>query len=352
MRPTALALLAAFAALTACATSTPAPTPVAPDLALPGERHLRNVVQLTFGGENAEAYWSFDGQSLILQSTRDGRECDQQYVMRPDGGGVRMVSTGEGRVTCGYFFPGGDRIIYASTHALEKACPEKPDMRQGYVWALYDYQLYTARPDGSDLRALAPFPGAYNAEATVSKDGGIVFTSTRDGDIDLYKMRLDGSGLTRLTDEPGYDGGAFFSADGKRIVYRASRPATPEALADYRGLLARKLVRPTRLEIMVMEADGSSKRQVTSLGAGSFAPFFLPDGKRIIFSSNSGDPKARNFDLFLVNDDGTGLERVTRYEGFDGFPMFSPDGKRLVFASNRNGSKPGETNIFIADWVE
>jgi len=352
MRTIALALAAAFAALTACATSSPAPTPAAPDLALPGERHLRNVVQLTFGGENAEAYWSFDGKELILQSTRDGRECDQQYVMRPDGGGVRMVSTGEGRVTCGYFFPGGDRIIYASTHALGKACPEKPDMRQGYVWALYDYQLYTARPDGSDLRVLAPFPGAYNAEATISRDGWIVFTSTRDGDIDLYKMRLDGSGLVRLTDEPGYDGGAFFSADGKRIVYRASRPATPEALADYRGLLARKLVRPTRLEIMVMDADGTNKRQVTSLGAGSFAPFFFPDGKRIIFSSNSGDPKARNFDLFLVNDDGTGLERVTQYDGFDGFPMFSPDGRRLVFASNRNGSKPGETNIFIADWVE
>jgi Tol biopolymer transport system component len=263
-----------------------------------------------------------------------------------------MVSTGKGRVTCGYFLPGDDRILYASTHELGPDCPEKPDFSLGYVWALYDYQLYTARPDGSDLRPLAHVPGAYNAEATVSKDGWIVFTSTRDGDLDLYKMRLDGSGLTRLTAEPGYDGGAFFSADGRRIVYRASRPRTPEELSDYRGLLSRKLVRPSRLEIYVMDADGRNQRQVTSLQAASFAPFFHPDGKRILFASNTGDPRGRNFDIFMVSDDGTGLERITAYEGFDGFPMFSPDGKRLVFSSNRNGKVPGETNVFVADWVE
>jgi dipeptidyl aminopeptidase/acylaminoacyl peptidase len=263
-----------------------------------------------------------------------------------------MVSTGKGRVTCGYFLPGDDRILYASTHELGPGCPEKPDFSLGYVWALYDYQLYTARPDGSDLRPLAHAPGAYTAEATVSKDGWIVFTSTRDGDLDLYKMRLDGSGLTRLTAEPGYDGGAFFSADGKRIVYRASRPRTAEELADYRGLLSRKLVRPSRLEIYVMDADGRNQRQVTDLQAASFAPFFHPDGKRILFASNSGDPRGRNFDIFMVSDDGTGLERITAYEGFDGFPMFSPDGKKLVFSSNRNGKVPGETNVFIADWVE
>jgi Tol biopolymer transport system component len=357
------ALLVAVLLLAACASAPVAPPAAppapsgadakqAPSLLLPGERHLANVRQLSFGGENAEAYWSFDGKLLIFQSSRGGAPCDQQYVMNADGSSVRRVSSGAGRTTCGYFFPDGSRILYSSTHEAGSACPPQPDMSMGYVWPLSDYQIYTARPDGSDLKVLAPAPGFYTAEATVSSDGWVVFTSTRDGDLDLYKVRLDGSSLTRLTSEPGYDGGAFFSADGKRIVYRASRPAPGKEMDDYRALLARKLVRPGKLEIMTMDADGTNVRQVTRLGAGSFAPFFFPDGKRIIFSSNSGDPKGRNFDLFLVNDDGSGLERVTHYEGFDGFPMFSPDGKKLVFASNRNGSRPGETNLFVADWVE
>lgn len=329
------------------ARAAPAPG----DLALPQERHLRNVRQLTFGGENAEAYFSFDGRLLIFQSTRDGRACDQEYVMGVDGSSPRMVSTGRGRVTCGYFFPRGDRILYSSTHAAAPGCPPPPDMSRGYTWALYDYQIYTARPDGSDVRPLAAAPG-YNAEATISRDGWIVFTSTRDGDLDLYKIRLDGSGLTRLTDSLGYDGGAFFSADGARIVYRASRPRDAAEAAEYRRLLAEKRVRPTRLEIWTMDADGSHQRQVTNLGAASFAPFFHPDGRRIVFASNVGDPKGRDFDLYMVRDDGTGLERITWNPTFDGFPMFSPDGRKLVFASNRNGSRPGETNVFVADWVE
>ncbi len=328
------------------------PAPASPDLALPGERHLANVRQLTFGGENAEAYFSFDGTRLVFQATPPGAACDQEYVMRLDGREVRRVSTGEGQVTCGYFFPDGARLLYSSTHASGSACPPKPDMSEGYVWALHDYQLYTARPDGSDVRPLAPAPGAYTAEATVSADGWIVFTSTRDGDLDLYKMRLDGSSLTRLTRTLGYDGGAFFSADGERIVFRASRPAPGAEEEDYRRLLARGLVRPSRLEIFTMDADGGDVRQVTRLGAASFAPFFHPDGRRILFASNVGDPRGRNFDLYVVNDDGTGLERVTTSEAFDGFPMFSPDGRKLVFASNRNASRPGETNVFIADWVE
>jgi Tol biopolymer transport system component len=344
----ALALL-----LGACthAERPPAP-PAGPPLSFPGERHLRNVRQLTFGGQNAEAYFSFDGRHLIFQSNRDGRACDQEFTMGLDGSAVRLVSTGQGIVTCGYFFPDASRLLYASTHASGAACPPPPDRSQGYVWPLHDYQLYTALPDGSDVRPLSPSPGSYSAEATVSRDGWVVFTSTRDGDLELYKMRLDGSGLTRLTHTEGYDGGAFFSPDGRRIVYRASRPQTAEELADYRTLLARRLVRPSRLEIFVMNADGSGQRQVTSLGAASFAPFFHPDGRRILFSSNHGDPTGRNFDLFLVHDDGSGLERVTRFEGFDGFPMFAPDGKQLVFASNRNARAPRETNVFIADWVE
>ena len=332
--------------------ATPAAAPASADLAQPGERHLRNVRQLTFGGENAEAYFSFDGKELVFQATPEGGGCDQLYVMRTDGSGVRRVSNGEGRVTCGYFFPDGSRILFSSTHETSKECPPPTDMSQGYAWSLHDYQLYTVLPDGTDLRPLSPAPGSYNAEATISKGGTIVFTSTRDGDLDLYEMQLGGTGLRRLTSAPGYDGGAFYSADGKRIVFRASRPSTEAELADYRGLLARKLVRPGKLEIYTMNADGSGERQVTHLGAASFAPFFHPGGKRIVFSSNVGDPRGRNFDVYIVNEDGTGLERVTTNETFDGFPMFSPDGKKLVFASNRNGKRKGETNIFIADWVE
>ncbi len=348
MRPIALAT--ALAVLPCCLRPSPPPAGP-PGLELPGERHLRNVRQLTFGGENAEAYFSFDGRELVFQSTREGRGCDQLYVMGVDGSHPRMVSTGKGAVTCGYFFPDGRRLLFSSTHERGPDCPPRPDLSQGYVWALHPFQLYTVRPDGTDLRPLAHAPG-YNAEATISRDGWVVFTSTRDGDLDLYKMRLDGTGLQRLTDTPGYDGGAFFSSDGRRIVFRASRPGTEAELAEYRALLQRGLVRPRQLEIFVMDADGKNVRQVTRLGAASFAPFFAPGDRRIIFASNVGDPRGRDFDLYLVNDDGTGLERVTTNETFDGFPMFSPDGRKLVFASNRHGSRPGETNVFIADWVE
>lgn len=317
------------------------------------ERHLRNVRQLTFGGENAEAYFSADGQRLIFQSKRDGRACDQIYTMRVDGTGLRLVSTGQGRTTCAYFFPDGERILYSSTHLAGPECPPPPDRSRGYVWPIYpSYDIFTARADGSDLRRLTAAPG-YDAEATISPDGKkIVFTSMRDGDLDIYVMNADGSNVRRLTTELGYDGGAFFSADGKQIVYRAYHPQTPAQIERYKRLLAENVIEPGIFEIWVMNADGSDKRQVTNLGAASFAPFFFPDGKRIIFSSNVHNPRGRDFDLYMINVDGTGLERITYNDTFDGFPMFSPDGKRLVFASNRNARVRGETNIFIADWVE
>jgi TolB protein len=326
-----------------------------PQAPVQAERHLQNVRQLTFGGENAEAYFSPDGKKLIFQSKRDGRSCDQIYTMNVDGSGTRMVSNGDGRTTCSYFLKGGKRIIYASTHGGGKACPPNPDYSKGYVWAVYaDYDLYTAKADGTDIKRLTSTPG-YDAEATLSPNGKkIVFTSERDGDLDLYSMDADGKNIKRLTDEIGYDGGAFYSPDGKMIVYRRSSPKTEAEIARYRSLLGQHLIVPTTFEIWTMNADGSNKRQVTSLASGSFAPFFTPDGKRIIFCTNhfATDPRKRNFDLALVNLDGTGLERVTFNETFDGFPMFSPDGKKLVFASNRNAAKEGDTNVFIADWVE
>jgi Tol biopolymer transport system component len=272
--------------------------------------------------------------------------------MNVDGSGLRRVSNGLGRTTCGYFYDGGRRILYSSTFEDSPACPPAPDRSQGYVWPLNNLDIYTARPDGRDLRQLT-HAGGYNAEATVSPDGKrIVFTSTRDGDIELYTMNVDGSDIRRVTHRVGYDGGAFFSPDGRRLVWRSMYPETAGDSADYRRLLAQRVVRPTRLELWVANADGSNARQVTRLGAASFAPFFHPDGRRIIFASNYPDPRSRNFDLYLVGVDGSGLERVTTSPEFDGFPMFSPDGRRLVFASNRYGRKPGETNIFIAEWVE
>ena len=324
------------------------------EIELPAEKRLRNVRQLTFAGENAEAYFGGDGRKLIFQSKRDGRQCDQIYTMNAsDGSDLRMVSTGDGATTCSYIFPSGKRILYASTHLASRECPPPPDRSRGYVWAIHPgFDIFTAKPDGTDLKRLTATPG-YDAEATVSADGKrIVFTSMRDGDLDIYTMNADGKNVKRLTDALGYDGGPFFSRDGKRIVYRSYHPKTPEQISRYKQLLAENVIEPNNFEIWTMNADGTDKRQVTNLGVASFAPYFTPDGRRIIFSSNYPDRRGRNFDLYLVNADGTNLERVTHHESFDGFPMFSPGGKKLVFASNRNAKTRGDTNVFIADWIE
>ena len=332
------------------------------------ERHLRNVRQLTTGGKNAEAYFSFDGSRLIFQSTKDPAsqtlgDCYQMYVMDLDGENVHRVSTGYGAATCGYFFPGGRRVLYSSTHMAGLQCPPKPKRGPKYRWALEDYEIYSVRLDGRELHRLTFSPG-YDAEATVSPNGRkIVFTSVRDGDIDLYSMNIDGTGLKRLTDDVGYDGGAFYSPDSKRIVYRAQHPKTPEEREAYRELLSRNLMESSNLELFVMNADGSGKQQVTQNGASNFAPFFHPDGRRIIFTS-SGRPAAEakepalslskgrpSFHLHMVNDDGTGLEQITVEGHFNSFPMFSPDGKLLVWISDRNAKEPNEFNVFLADWV-
>ena len=323
-----------------------------PDLALPQEKHLRNIRQLTFGGQNAEAYFSSDGKKLIFQSTRDDHKCDQIYTMNIDGSDVKMVSNGDGDTTCSYFFPGDKRILYSSTYLGGRQCPPRPDFSQGYVWAVYGtFDIFTANADGSNLKQLTTAPG-YDAETTINRQGKLAFTSKRDGDLDIYTMDADGKNVKRLTNELGYDGGPFWSYDGKQIVYRAYHPQTEKEKADYIALLKQNLIRPTTLEIMVMNADGSNKRQVTHLNAASFAPYFFRDGKRIIFASNYADPKGRDFDLYMINVDGTGFERITYNPTFDSFPMFSPDGQKLVVASNRNGKKDHETNVFIADWVE
>ncbi len=336
------------------APNAPAPassSATAPSATLPPskEPHLQALRQITQGGENAEAYWSFDGKQLIFQA-HHGEGCDQIYRM-PLGQPPVRVSTGKGATTCSYFLPGDQQIIYASTHLGGDACPPKPDHSQGYVWGLYDsYDIFKANADGSNLTQLTKTPG-YDAEATVcKKDGSIIFTSVRDGDIDLYRMNADGSNVKRLTSTPGYDGGAFFNDDCSKIVWRASRPKGP-ALDEFKSLLAKHLVRPSLLELYVANADGSNATQVTYLNAASFGPYWVPGRDRIIFSSNYGDPKGREFDLWAINANGTELERITNSPGFDGFPMFSPDGKTLAFASNR-ATPPGQhdTNLFLATW--
>jgi Tol biopolymer transport system component len=316
-----------------------------------GERRLADLRQLTFGGENAEAYFSPDGKHLIYQATPPGGGCDQQFTMDLATGTVKRVSSGKGRTTCGYFdYPEADRIVYASTEAAGEACPAPPDRSRGYVWPVDPgFDLFEAAPDGSAPRRLTTTPG-YDAEATWCPRGGrLVFTSVRDGDLELYEMDEAG-GVRRLTHTPGYDGGAFYSPDCSEIVWRAGRPEGP-ALEEYRQLLAQGLVRPSQMELFVMSASGGQVRQVTRNGAANFCPYFHPDGKRIVYSSNAG-ASPREFDIYMVDKEGGTPERVTFAPGFDGFPVFSPDGEWLVFASNRADAGSGQTNLFLARWVE
>ena len=330
-------------------------------LAYEGEKHFKNIRQITFGGDNAEAYFSFDGLKLVFQAKNPlwNVHCDQIYITQtnqswqdsiPD-----LVSTGMGRTTCSYFMPGDSTIIYASTHEGDEDCPPEPPRGAKYVWPIYeDFEIYTADLNGNIIKKMTNRVG-YDAEATVSPKGDkIVFTSTRSGDLELYTMNIDGSDIHQVTDELGYDGGAFFSPDGSKLVFRSSRPKTDEEIREYKDLLSQGLVQPTNMELYVCNVDGSNLRKITDLGRANWAPFFHPSGHKIIFCSNhhskkGGRPK---FNLFMINLDGTGLEQITFDDVFDSFPMFSPDGTQLVFSSNRNNGGTRETNLFISDWVE
>jgi len=329
-------------------------------LIYPGETHFASLRQLTFGGDNAEAYFSYDGKKLAFQSNNKawGLQCDQIFTFEIEGADLKnnipqMISNGKGRTTCSYYMPGDSTILYASTHLGGDACPVDPERKPGdpYLWGIYPtYDIFVADLNGNSVKQLTDGPG-YDAEATISPAGDkIVFTSTRSGDLELYTMDIDGSNVKQITSELGYDGGAFFSPDGKRLVFRSSRPKTPEAQKAYKALLAKGLVAPTEMELYTCNVDGSDLKQVTSLGQANWAPYFTPDGKQIIFSSNHESERGFPFHLYLVNIDGTGLERVTHDNGFDAFPMFSPDGKYLVFSSNRNNGGTRDTNLFIAEW--
>ncbi len=334
--------------------------PLADTLRYENEKHFKNIRQLTWGGNNAEAYWSFDGQKLVFQSdfSEWGVSCDQIFTLDVanvvQGERPPMVSTGLGRTTCSYFLPVDSLIVYGSTHLADSLCPPTPDRSSGkYVWPIYQgYDIFVADLEGNIVNQLTSQEG-YDAEATVSPNGDkIIFTSTRSGDLELYTMNLDGSEVVQITDEIGYDGGAFFSPDGSKIVWRASRPQTEEEIAEYKELLSQGLVQPTQMELYVANADGTDARKITSLGNANWAPFFTPSGEKIIFSSNHESQRGFPFNLYLINLDGTGLEKVSFDDTFDSFPMFSPDGKYIVWASNRYNGGTRDTNLFVAEWID
>lgn len=349
--------------LTACnsgvppETSKPKWTEISPAAA---EKHLGKLRQLTFGGDNAEAYWSFDGKSLTFQSNNAawGLSCDQIFSANVDSFidssfRPQIISTGSGRTTCSFYMPDGKSILFSSTHAGSKACPVVPDHSKGYVWPVYDsYDIYTADLKGKITGQLTNYKG-YDAEATVSPDGkSIVFTSTRSGDLELWIMDIDGKNPRQITKELGYDGGAFFSPDSKKLVFRASRPKTEAEVKHYKDLLSQGLVEPTAMELFTINVDGTEMKQITKLGKANWAPFFHPSGNKILFCSNHTSKKGYDFQLYLINIDGTGLEQITTESIFNSFPMFSPNGKYLVFSSNRNNGGGHATNLFISEWKE
>lgn len=327
----------------------------------PQEKHLKNIKQITFGGDNAEAYWSFDGSKLVFQANNKAwnLSCDQIFMMDAthalDSSEIpQLISTGDGRTTCSYFLPGDKTIVYSSTHLADKDCPPVPrkeDYGNKYIWPVYKgYDIFVADTQGNQLSQLT-FENGYDAEPTVSPKGDkIVFTSTRTGDLELFTMNIDGSDVNQVTHELGYDGGAFFSPDGEKLIFRSSRPKTDAEIKEYKDLLAEGLVQPTNMELYVCNVDGSELRKITNLGSANWAPFFHPSGKKVIFSSNH--VSKRSFNLYMINLDGTNLEQITFDKVFDAFPMFSPDGKKIVFSSNRNNNGTRDTNLFIADWVE
>jgi TolB protein len=373
-RSNSLALMLALSLGAACSSQAPHAEGVVPPKAfeikagkpvepMANERHLKNVRQLTFDGENAEAYWSHDGTKLVFQRRDASMPADQIYVLDLATGDLRRLSSGKGRTTCSYFLQGDREIVFASTHLAGDEPPVVKMTGRGYQWAVHrEYDLFVADASGTKVRQLTDTPG-YDAEATVCPvSGAIVFTSVRDGDLELYTMEADGSHVKRITNRPGYDGGAFFSHDGTKLVFRSAFPKDDAEAKEDATLLGQQVVRPSHMEITTCKRDGSGFRQLTKNGAANFAPYWLPDDKRIIFASNAagveqaaktGDRSAaRLFCLYLIAEDGSGLEQVTYGGEFESFPMFSPDGKHLVFASNRYGKAKGDTNLFLAEWID
>ncbi|MBL0270119.1 MAG: PD40 domain-containing protein [Chitinophagaceae bacterium] len=365
MKKSIIPFLGMLSILAACNNSSKiekAATPATDSLRYPEESHFKNIQQLTYGGDNAEAYWSFDGKMLVFQRTnpKDGIPCDQIFIGKIPKPGkpfeYKLLSTGKGRTTCAFFTKDNKHVIYASTHLGSEACPPTPDRAKygnKYIWPLYSsFDIFMADLDGKIVKQLTNSKG-YDAEATLSPDGKkMIYTSTKDGDIELYIMDLENGSEKRITNTLGYDGGAWFSPDGTKLIWRASRPKTEVEIKEYKDLLSENLVAPTNMEVWVSNADGSNARQITSYGQANWAPAYMPDSKRIIFASNHEYKRGFPFNLYTINEDGTNLQKISRDKGFDAFPMFSPNGKKIIFCSNRNNGGTRDTNVFLADWVE
>jgi Tol biopolymer transport system component len=328
-----------------------------------GEKHFKNIHQLTNSGDNAEAYWSFDGKRITFQRTnpKEGINCDEIFMgvvptKLKDTFTYKSISGGKARTTCSYFTKDGAHIIYASTKNGGDQCPPAVDRAKygnKYIWPLYStYDIYMADTSGKIIKQLTKSDG-YDAEGTLSYDGKkMIYCSVKDGDLDLYVMELATGKEIKVTNTLGYDGGAWFSPDGKKIVWRASRPTSTEDVAEYKSLLKEGLVAPTQMEVWVANADGTDAKQITHLGQANWAPNFTPDGKHIIFCSNHEYKRGFPFNMYLIDLEGNHLEKVSRDKGFDAFPMFSPDGKKIMFSSNRNNGGTRDTNLFVADWVD
>jgi len=318
---------------------------------------IENVKQLSFQGDNGEAYFNSDDSKVIFQSKRNNNNCDKLYIVDINGNNLTEFVANDGAFTCAYFSLDDRYIFFSSTMHLGSECPEiykDPNPRK-YIWPLRDYEIF--RYDNGAVKQLTNYSG-YNAETTTHPfEEKVIFTSLRDGDINLFEMDYNGENVKQITSEYGYDGGAFYSPNGENIVWRAWYPTSDEEISMWKNNLAKKFIESVPLDIYVAKNDGSEKQRLTSNGATNWAPSWHPDGKHIVFSSNMDDWRedynayGSNFELYMINIATKTLTRLTNNDTFDSFSVFSKNGKKIVFSSNRDAENPRNTNIFIADIV-
>ncbi len=318
-------------------------------LLFPNEKYLKNISPLTFTGINTRPHWSFNGQWIVFQHQgpplgTTSSLCDSIYIMKADGTQIRLLSQEQERAEFPFFLPKDEKILFSASTQSSTECI--PDFHPSTIRKKDpSYQIYTFHRDGSDTLPIEPgAPRAYQGEASVCQNRDIIFTSDRDGNPNLYRAKLDNfesfTQVERITQTQGYDGGAVFSPDCKKIAWHSFQPKNNKQLNP-----------SATLEIWVANADGTHAHPVTELGASSFSPTFTKDGNHIVFASNLRDPKKNGFDLYRIPIEGTGLLEIT-HSNQDSFPMFSPDRKKIVFSSTRNAKGPNEIHIFIADWEE